>query len=73
MNLRMSKKGNFSLKGEAGDLLLKVNVRPHPYFKREGADILCDKKITLTQALLGGKVQVKTLNGTSEVNIRPGI
>lgn len=69
----MSKKGNFSLKGEAGDLLLKVNVRPHPYFKREGADILCDKKITLTQALLGGKVQVKTLNGTSEVNIRPGI
>ena len=52
----MSKKGNFSLKGDAGDLLIKVNVRPHPYFKREGADILCDKKITLTKAILGGKV-----------------
>eukprot|EP00347_Sterkiella_histriomuscorum_P023826 403333254 len=73
VNLRMSKKGNYSLKGDAGDLLIKVNVRPHPYFKRQGADILCDKKITLTQAILGAKVQVKTLTGTNEINIRQGI
>lgn len=73
VNLRLSKKGNYSLRGESGDLLIKVNVRPHPYFKRQGADILCDKKITLTQALLGAKVQVKTLNGASDINIRPSI
>ncbi len=48
VNLRLSKKGNFSLKGDNGDLLIKVNVRPHPYFKREGADIHTDKYITMT-------------------------
>lgn len=30
VNLRMTKKGNFTLKGDPGDLLIKVNVRPHP-------------------------------------------
>lgn len=48
VNLRMSKKGNYAAKGEAGDLLIKVNVRPHPYFKREGYDIYTDKYITVT-------------------------
>jgi DnaJ-class molecular chaperone len=44
----MSKKGNYSMKGETGDLLIKVTVRPHPYFKREGSDIFTEKHITLT-------------------------
>lgn len=44
----MSKKGNFALNGEPGDLLIKINVRPHPYFKREGYDIYTDKFITVT-------------------------
>lgn len=34
VNLRMSKKGNFTLKGDAGDLLISVSVKEHPYFKR---------------------------------------
>jgi DnaJ-class molecular chaperone len=44
----MSKKGNFSLRGETGDLLIKVNVLPHPFFKREGSDIVTDKYITFS-------------------------
>ena len=48
VNLRMSKKGNYSLRGDAGDLLIKVNVKAHPYFKREGSDILTEKSISLT-------------------------
>jgi DnaJ-class molecular chaperone len=44
----MAKKGNFSLNGEAGDLLIKVAVTPHPYFKRQGSDIHSDKFITMT-------------------------
>ena len=48
VNLRMAKKGNFSSKGENGDLLIKVDVKPHPYFRREGADIYTDKFITMT-------------------------
>jgi molecular chaperone DnaJ len=48
INLRMSKKGNYVLKGDPGDLLIKIAVRKHPYFKREGYDILTDKYITVT-------------------------
>lgn len=72
VNLRMSKKGNFSLKGEPGDLLIKVTVKEHPYFKRKGADIYVEKKVTLTQALLGSTVRVKTLQGDVDLKIRPG-
>lgn len=55
MNLRLSKKGNFSLRGDPGDLLIKINVKPHPYFTRQGFDIHVTKKLNLSQALLGGK------------------
>ena len=72
VNLRMSKKGNFSLRGEAGDLLIKVNVKPHPYFKRSGSDILTEKKITLSQALLGGTAKIKTIQGPLDLKIKPG-
>ncbi len=73
VNLRMSKKGNFSLKGEAGDLLIKVNVKPHPTFKREGSDIVTEKPITFTQAVLGSTVKVETLWGKHDVKLRAGI
>lgn len=49
VNLRMVKKGHQSVsKGEDGDLLIKVNVKPHPYFKRDGVNILTDKYVTIT-------------------------
>lgn len=48
INLRLSKKGNFYIRGEPGDLLIKLNIRPHPYFKRDGVDIHTDKFITFT-------------------------
>ncbi|CDW73409.1 chaperone protein dnaj [Stylonychia lemnae] len=73
MNLRLSKKGNFSLRGDPGDLLIKINVKPHPYFSRQGFDIHITKKLNLSQALLGGKFQVKTLYGTADITIPVGI
>ena len=42
------------MRGDSGDLLIKINVKPHPNFKREGYDIYTDKYITITQAILGG-------------------
>ncbi|MFS8160497.1 MAG: J domain-containing protein [Candidatus Roizmanbacteria bacterium] len=72
VNLRLSKKGNFSLTGDNGDLLIKVNVRSHPYFKREGPDIYTDKFITFTQAILGAITRVETLTGKIDLKIRPG-
>src|SRR5262249_38050140 len=46
------------------DVLLKVKTAPHPYFKREGNDILLDVPISIAEAVLGAKVDVPTLDGT---------
>lgn len=57
----------------SSDVILKVRVAPHPYFRREGNDILLDVPISLAEALLGGKVEVPTIGGERlEVKIRPG-
>jgi len=72
VNLRMSKKGNAVHQGDQGDLLIKITVRPHPYFKREGYDIVTDKYITFTQAVLGDKIKIETLQGKAEVKLKPG-
>jgi curved DNA-binding protein len=55
------------------DVILKVRVAPHPYFRREGNDILLDVPISLAEAVLGGKVEVPTIGGERlEVKVRPG-
>jgi molecular chaperone DnaJ len=73
VNLRMSKKGNFSLKGEPGDLLIKVTVKPHPTLKREGSDIISEKQLTLSQAALGTTLKIETIWGSQEVKVKPGV
>lgn len=73
VTLRMAGKGNSSLlSGQSGDLLLKIVVRPHPYFKRSGQNIMTDKYITVTQAILGGTVKVQTLSNIVDVVVKPG-
>lgn len=68
----MSKKGNFTLKGDPGDLLIKVDVKSHPQFQREGADIISEKPITFSQAALGGTIKVDTLWGKQDIKLKPG-
>jgi curved DNA-binding protein len=59
--------------GPAGDLLLTVNVDPHRYFRREGANLLVDVPITPSEAVLGGKIEVPTLSeGTVMLTVPPG-
>ena len=55
-----------------GDLHLLINVLPHPLFKREGRDVVVNKVIKLTQALLGSTIEVETLSGIKSVKIPPG-
>lgn len=58
--------------GPAGDLKLTVKVAPHPYFRRDGADLLLDVPITPSEAALGAKVDVPTLSeGNVTVTIPP--
>src|SRR5690606_24651972 len=67
--LRLSGKGEAGqYGGPDGDLLVSVNVAPHPYFRREGNDVLVDVPLTLAEATLGAKVDVPTLSG-QEVKI----
>lgn len=43
-----------------GDLILKINVRPHPFFRREGNDLHVDIPITIAEAYKGARVRVPT-------------
>jgi DnaJ-class molecular chaperone len=57
----------------SADVLLRVKIAPHPYFRREGHDILLDVPISVPEAVLGGKVEVPTLDGSRlEVKVPPG-
>jgi curved DNA-binding protein len=57
----------------SADVILKVHIAAHPYFRREGNDILLDVPISLAEAVLGAKVEVPTVGGERlEVKVRPG-
>ena len=58
--------------GEAGDLLLKVNVQDKPGYKREGRDIYTTVNIPFTTAVFGGEAKVHTIYGDVLCNIKPG-
>lgn len=62
--LRLKGKGGTSPQGGApGDLYLKVDVNKHDRFVREGDDLICEKRISFSDACLGTKVEVETLEG----------
>ena len=59
--------------GPAGDILLKLKISPHPYFRREGNNLLIDVPISPAEAVLGAKVEVPTLAGERvTLTIPPG-
>ncbi|KZV27517.1 chaperone protein dnaJ 1, mitochondrial, partial [Dorcoceras hygrometricum] len=58
--------------GQAGDVYVMIKVREDPVFRREGADIHVDAILSITQAILGGSIQVPTLSGDVVVKVRPG-
>jgi DnaJ-class molecular chaperone len=55
--------------GPAGDALVEISVAPHPFFRREGDDIVLRLPVTLKEAVLGGPVDVPTLTGRVRLNI----
>jgi molecular chaperone DnaJ len=54
------------------DIHVVISVQPHPIFHRQGSDIYMEKTITLTEAALGSKVEVPTLDGNALMKIPPG-
>jgi molecular chaperone DnaJ len=58
--------------GRAGDVYVRVHVKPDPRFVREGDDIFTTADLTMTQAALGAKVTVPTLDGDEELDLGAG-
>jgi len=58
--------------GPPGDLLLEVNVRPHPRFERKGRDIYSKVRVDMVDAALGTKVDVETMHGTVTMAVPAG-
>jgi molecular chaperone DnaJ len=71
--IRMSGEGHVgSLGGGAGDIYVLVRVHPDPRFAREGSDLFSTVDLTMTQAALGTKVTVPTIDGDKELDFQPG-
>ncbi len=71
--VRMTGFGEAVSKGTTGDLYIKINVASHPVFKREGNDLVMNLNLKLSDALLGVKYPIQTLDGEIEVTIPEGV
>ncbi|MCH2209661.1 MAG: DnaJ domain-containing protein [Fuerstiella sp.] len=61
------------LGGPRGDVLVTVEVAPHPYFRRDGFNLILDVPVSVTEAALGAKIDVPTLTeGTVILSVPPG-
>lgn len=58
--------------GPAGDLRISVNVRPHPFFERDGFNVWCEMHISYPAAALGCDLEVPTLDGKVKYSVPAG-
>ena len=58
--------------GPPGDLYIITKIQPHPLFERKGDDIYCEVPITVTEAVLGEKIEVPTIDGKATMTIPEG-
>ena len=73
MRIRLSGHGEVGPGGgPAGDLYVEIHERPHPVFTRDGEDLNCRVTLPMTAAALGTTLNLKTLDGEQELEIRAG-
>jgi len=71
--IRLSGEGEAGARGgPPGDLYLYVRVRPHPFFVRDGVNVITEVPISFVQAALGDEIEVPTLDGTQKLTIPEG-
>ncbi len=71
--IRLQGEGDAGTKGgNAGDLYVFINVKPHKIFKRFNDDLYCEREISFPRATLGGKISVPTIDGETELDIPQG-
>ncbi|MHB8913498.1 MAG: molecular chaperone DnaJ [Minisyncoccota bacterium] len=70
--IRLPQQGEAVKAGTAGDLYVKIHVKPHAVFRRDGSNLLMNLPVKLTDAVLGTTVSIESLEGkTLEVKIPP--
>ncbi len=67
--IRLKGQGETAPGHRPGDVLITVNIAPHPYFKIDGNDLRLDLPVTLDEAVLGARVRVPTLDGAVQLSI----
>ena len=69
--LRLKGQGSPGRGGAAGDAMIELEVRSHPIFRREGADLHMDLPVSLPDAVLGAKVEAPTPEGDVALRVAP--
>ena len=71
--LRMSGKASVGTNGgPRGDVYIEFSIKEHPIYQREGSDIYMKVPITITEAVLGAKKEINTIQGKAKLEIEPG-
>jgi molecular chaperone DnaJ len=71
--IRLSNEGEVGPRGgPPGSLYVAVHVTPHPALRREGTELIHEARISIAQAALGTRIQVPTIDGDEEVEIKAG-
>ncbi|NER83767.1 MAG: DnaJ domain-containing protein [Leptolyngbya sp. SIO1D8] len=72
--VRLRGKGQMNpYSGQRGDIYLIVSLLPHNIFQFEGDNLVCEVPITPDEAVLGGKIEVPTPDGSVTMNLPPGV
>ena len=71
--IRLSGGGEAVAGGQSGDLYIKIYVKKHPTFRKDGENLLMDLDIKLSDALLGGDQVINTLDGEIKLRIPEGL
>ncbi|WP_341937544.1 molecular chaperone DnaJ [Marinimicrobium sp. C2-29] len=68
--IRLSGEGEAGAEGgPAGDLYVEVHVKPHEIFQRDGSDLYCEVPVDFVDAVLGGELEVPTLDGRVKLKV----
>jgi len=71
--LRMSGKASVGLNGgPRGDVYIEFNIKEHPIYQRDGSDIYVKVPLTITEAILGCKKEINTIQGKVKLEVEPG-
>lgn len=71
--IRLRGQGQNTPGGGKGDLYLKIKLKPHSFFRLEGADVYCNVPVTPSEAVLRSQVEVPTLDGKVNLKLPAGV